>query len=236
MTGEALDRHIAAELVNKTDWGPYLEEELSEPYWQNLQTFVAKERSCGTVYPEAGEVFAALHLTGYADVRCVILGQDPYHGPGQAHGLSFSVPPGVAIPPSLRNIYKELHNDLGIEPAEHGNLTKWANGGVLLLNSVLSVGAGEAASHRKAGWQNFTDKVITVTAEKDKPVAFILWGNYARSKKPLIETVEGPNLVIESPHPSPLSASRGFFGSKPFSAVNKFLIATDQPAIDWSLN
>jgi uracil-DNA glycosylase len=184
------------------------------------------------VFPADDDVFSALRLTRYADVRVVILGQDPYHGPGQAHGLSFSVRPGVAVPPSLRNIYKELHDDLGIEHPGHGNLEAWARNGVLLLNSVLTVRAHDAGSHRKQGWETLTDRIIQVVSEKLEPVVFILWGNFARSKAPLIAD---HHHIIESPHPSPLSASRGFFGTKPFSRANDALAASSREPIDWSL-
>lgn len=219
-------------VVTKTDWNPLLRDQFEQPYWKQLQSFVAEERSAHTVFPPHDDVFAALHLTPAAMVRVVILGQDPYHGPGQAHGLSFSVPPGIAIPPSLRNIHQELRDDLGIETPNHGSLQSWAEQGVLLLNSVLTVRAHAAASHRKQGWETFTDRVIEIVAAKQETVVFILWGNYARSKKPLIAD---RHHIIESPHPSPLSASRGFFGSKPFSRTNDVLVASSQPTVDWAL-
>jgi len=216
-----------------TDWNPLLREQFELPYWNELQAFVKSERDQHDVFPDHDDVFAALHLTPYADVRVVILGQDPYHGPGQAHGLSFSVRHGVDVPPSLRNIYKELHADLGVEHPGHGNLASWARNGVLLLNSVLTVRAHTAASHRKQGWETFTDRVIQVVSDKPEPVVFILWGNFARSKISLIDTQK--NHVIESPHPSPLSASRGFFDTKPFSRANAALVAAGRPPVDWSL-
>lgn len=216
----------------QTDWNPLLRDQFEQPYWKQLQAFVAAERQAGEVYPAHDDVFTALHLTPLEQVRVVILGQDPYHGPGQAHGLSFSVRHGVAVPPSLRNIHKELHDDLGIEPPGHGNLQAWAESGVLLLNSVLTVRAHTAASHRKQGWETFTDRVIEVVAAKSDMVVFVLWGNYARSKKPLIAP---HHHVIESPHPSPLSASRGFFGSKPFSRTNAALAAGGRPEVSWQL-
>ena len=184
------------------------------------------------MFPAHDKVFRALRLTPHADVRAVILGQDPYHGPGQAHGLSFSVRPGVAVPPSLRNIYKELHDDMGIEHPGHGNLEAWARSGVLLLNSVLTVRAHDAGSHRKQGWEILTDRIIEVVSEKSDPVVFILWGNFARSKASLIAS---HHHIIESPHPSPLSASRGFFGTKPFSRANDALVESRREPIDWSL-
>ena len=216
-----------------TDWNPLLRDQFDEPYWKQLQQFVASERASTSVYPSHENVFAALHLTPYADARVVILGQDPYHGPGQAHGLSFSVPMGVDIPPSLRNIHQELQADLGIAPPGHGNLESWARHGVLLLNAVLTVRAHSAGSHRNRGWETFTDRVIEIVADKPETVVFILWGNYARAKRTLIDTTR--HHVIESPHPSPLSASRGFFGSRPFSRANAALVAAGREPIDWSL-
>jgi len=216
----------------QTDWKSLLSEQFEQPYWEELQRFVQTERSHDQVFPAHDEVFRALRLTPHADVRAVILGQDPYHGPGQAHGLSFSVRPGVAVPPSLRNIYKELHDDMGIEHPGHGNLEAWARSGVLLLNSVLTVRAHDAGSHRKQGWEILTDRIIEVVSEKSDPVVFILWGNLARSKASLIAS---HHHIIESPHPSPLSASRGFFGTKPFSRANDALVESRREPIDWSL-
>lgn len=215
-----------------TDWNPLLRDQFEQPYWKQLQSFVAAERAEHDVFPAHDDVFAALHLTPLAEVRVVILGQDPYHGPGQAHGLSFSVRDGIAVPPSLRNIHKELHTDLSIEPPDHGNLQAWAEQGVLLLNSVLTVRAHTAASHRKQGWETFTDRVIEVVSAKSDTVVFMLWGNFARSKKPLIAP---HHHIIESAHPSPLSASRGFLGSQPFSAANAALAAAGRSEIDWRL-
>ncbi|MGD9794143.1 MAG: uracil-DNA glycosylase [Acidimicrobiia bacterium] len=217
----------------KTDWNPVLRAELQQPYWADLQQFVSAERAKGAVYPAPEEVFAALHLTPYADLEVLILGQDPYHGPGQAHGLCFSVRRGVAIPPSLQNIYKELHSDLGIEAPDHGCLESWARQGVLLLNAVLTVRAHAAASHAGKGWETFTDQIIRAADAKPERVVFVLWGGYARKKKSLIT---GPqHVVIESAHPSPLSAHNGFFGSRPFSKVNAALEAAGRPPIDWRI-
>jgi uracil-DNA glycosylase len=207
--------------------------EFAKPYWQELQAFVAAERANQTVFPRHEEVFAALHLTSFADTRVVILGQDPYHGPNQAHGLCFSVRPGVAQPPSLVNILKELRDDLGCTPPTHGSLEHWARQGVLLLNTSLTVRAGQAASHAGKGWEHFTDEVLRTVAEKAHPVVFILWGANARKKKPLIDTRR--HVVIESAHPSPLSAYNGFFGSKPFSRTNDALRAHGLAPIDWQL-
>lgn len=217
----------------KTDWNPLLRDQFDQPYWKQLQAFVATERAAHAVYPPADDVFAALRLTPYADTRVVILGQDPYHGPRQAHGLCFSVRSGVRIPPSLANIHKELHDDLGLPIPDHGNLERWARNGVLLLNTTLTVRAGQAASHQKHGWEAFTDHVIEVVAAKPEPVVFMLWGNSARRKRTLIDTAR--HHVIESAHPSPLSAHNGFFGSKPFSRANAALAAAGRAPIDWDL-
>ena len=216
-----------------TDWNPVLRAELGKPYWQDLQRFVAGERAAHTVYPPAEEVFAALHLTPRAETKVVILGQDPYHGPRQAHGLCFSVRRGVALPPSLVNIYKELATDLGVPPAHHGDLSHWAHQGVLLLNTTLTVRAGQAASHQGRGWEVFTDEVLRVVDRLDHPVVFILWGAAARRKKALLDTTR--HVIIESAHPSPLSASNGFFGSRPFSRANDALRAAGLEPIDWAL-
>jgi len=217
----------------KTDWNPVLRGEFAKPYWPVLQQFVATERQRATVYPPHDEVFAALHLTPLELTRVVILGQDPYHGPRQAHGLCFSVRRGVAIPPSLANIHKELHDDLGIVPPGHGNLEAWARQGVLLLNATLTVRAGQAGSHQGKGWETFTDEVLRVVDTQPHPVVFILWGSFARKKKALIDTSR--HTVIESAHPSPLSAHNGFFGSKPFSRTNAALRAAGLDEIDWRL-
>lgn len=217
----------------RTDWNPILRGEFDKPYWQQLQAFVATERQRATVYPPPEEVFAALHLTPYAETRVLILGQDPYHGPRQAHGLCFSVRRGVEIPPSLANIYKELESDLGIPPPDHGCLEAWAVQGVLLLNTTLTVRAGRAASHAGRGWETFTDEVIRAVSAKPHPVVFILWGSHARKKKALIDTAR--HTIIESAHPSPLSAHNGFFGSRPFSRTNAALVAAGLDPIDWRL-
>ena len=219
--------------MTTTDWNPVLRGELEQEYWRPLQQFVANERAVATVYPPADEVFTALHLTSYASTRVVILGQDPYHGPRQAHGLCFSVRRGVQVPPSLVNIYTELRNDLGIEPPAHGNLEAWARQGVLLLNTCLTVRAGQAGSHHGKGWERFTDQVIRAVDAKPHPVVFILWGASARKKKALLDLSR--HVVIESAHPSPLSAHNGFFGSKPFSRTNAALVDAGLDPIDWSL-
>jgi uracil-DNA glycosylase len=215
-----------------TDWNPLLRGEFAKDYWEPLQAFVRAERQRVPVYPPHEQVFAALHLTSYASTRVVILGQDPYHGPGQAHGLCFSVPHGVAAPPSLQNVFKELRDDLGITPPDHGNLDGWARQGVLLLNTTLTVRGGAAASHQGKGWETFTDAVLAAVDAKSHPVVFILWGASARRKKTAIDLSR--HVVIESAHPSPLSAHNGFFGSKPFSRTNAALAERDLPAIDWA--
>lgn len=220
-------------MAPSTDWNPVLRAELAKPYWAELQAFVAEERRQGAVYPPADEVFAALHRTPYSNVKVLILGQDPYHGPGQAHGLCFSVRRGVAIPPSLRNIYAELQSDLGIEPPAHGCLDAWADQGVLLLNATLTVRARQAASHQKRGWETFTDQVIRAVSAKPERVVFLLWGASARRKREMVDRAR--HVVIESAHPSPLSAHNGFFGSRPFSRANAALEAAGRAPVDWRL-
>jgi uracil-DNA glycosylase len=219
--------------VTTTDWNPVLRGEFAKPYWKPLQQFVADERARHTVYPPADDVFAALHLTPYADTRVVILGQDPYHGPRQAHGLCFSVQPGVDVPPSLSNIFKELQADLGITPPGHGHLVAWARQGVLLLNTTLTVRAGQAASHQGKGWELFTDEVLKAVNAKSHRVVFLLWGASARRKKAIIDLDR--HVVLESAHPSPLSAHNGFFGSRPFSRTNAALEQAGLAPIDWRL-
>jgi uracil-DNA glycosylase len=216
-----------------TDWNPVLRGELAKPYWEELQAFVAAERGTHPVYPDHGEVFAALHLTPRAATKVVILGQDPYHGPGQAHGLAFSVRSGVRPPPSLRNIFIELESDLGIPRPSHGSLEPWARQGVLLLNTTLTVRGGAAASHQGRGWETFTDEVIKAVDTKPERVVFILWGASARRKRALIDTTR--HVIVESAHPSPLSASNGFFGSRPFSRANAALAEAGRDPVDWRL-
>ena len=215
-----------------TDWNPLLRDQFDLPYWRDLQTFVAAERERYAVYPAPDRVFAALHATAYSDTKVLILGQDPYHGPGQAHGLSFSVPDGVKAPPSLVNIYKELASDLGIERPTSGCLEPWAAEGVLLLNATLTVRGGVAGSHQNRGWETFTDHVIDVVNAKRERVVFVLWGGYARKKRVRIDTAR--HAVIESAHPSPLSAHGGFFGSRPFSRANEALAAAGRGPVDWA--
>lgn len=233
---------IAAQLLQRSpldeDWQSLLKEELDQPYFAALCRAVEQARSRGTVFPPEGEVFSALNLTKPAQVRCVILGQDPYHEQGQAHGLAFSVKPGVPLPRSLRNIYKELQADLGIAPAETGCLLPWTEQGVLLINTVLTVNEGQANSHAKFGWQEFTDAVFRILWQLPQPMAFILWGNQAQKKleKASVQDAAAPRLTLCSAHPSPLSASRGFFGSRPFSQVNAFLSQNGQTPIDWTVS
>jgi uracil-DNA glycosylase len=220
-------------MAPKTDWNPLLSGEFEKPYWKDLMAFVAEERARTTVYPPPEEVFAALHLTSYSSVKVLILGQDPYHGPRQAHGLCFSVRAGVPKPPSLDNIYKELQSDLGCPIPESGSLEKWARQGVLLLNATLTVRARQAASHQGKGWEVFTDEVIKAVNAKPERVVFILWGSSARKKRTLVDTSR--HVVIESAHPSPLSAHNGFFGSKPFSRANNALSEAGREPVEWCL-
>ncbi|HEY1605274.1 MAG TPA: uracil-DNA glycosylase [Allosphingosinicella sp.] len=219
-------------------WLEPLRGEFDSPYMESLRAFLVAEKAAGKrIFPKGGEWFRALDLTPLDDVRVVILGQDPYHGPGQAHGLCFSVQPGVSIPPSLVNIYKELKSDLGIAPARHGMLEHWAKQGVLLLNSVLTVRMGAAASHRERGWERFTDAIIRLVNAKEEPVVFMLWGSYAQKKAAFVESVErgGRHLVLKAPHPSPLSAHNGFFGCRHFSQANEFLLSRGLKPIHWAL-
>ena len=202
--------------ILKNDWNELLKDEFSKDYYLSLREFLKNEYTTKIIYPDKYNIFNALHYTSYKDVKVVILGQDPYHGPNQAHGLSFSVSPGVKIPPSLLNIYKELNSDLGCYIPNNGYLKKWADQGVLLLNTSLTVRAGEANSHKNKGWEIFTDKIISLINEKTDPVVFLLWGNNAINKKKLITNKQ--HLILSSTRPSPLSASRGFFGSKPRNA------------------
>lgn len=214
------------------DWSTLLRQETEKPYFLRLRERVAQARANAEVYPSAQRELFALEATPADQVRVVILGQDPYHEPGQAMGLAFSVSKGVALPPSLRNIYKELQDDLGIAPAPHGDLTAWAQNGVLLLNAVLTVERGKANSHAQFGWQQFTDAVISATNRLPQPIVFVLWGGQAQKKAALIHS-EAPRLLLKAPHPSPLSSYRGFFGSKPFSQSNAFLTAHGEAPIRW---
>lgn len=214
-------------------WQEALHSERFLPYFQALEAFLDTERASHQVYPLEAETFSALSLTPLSEVKVMILGQDPYHGPGQAHGLAFSVRPEVPLPASLRNIFKERQSDLGLAPPRNGSLIPWAQRGVLLLNAVLTVRAHEPNSHAGHGWEQFTDQVIRAVSQGPNPVVFVLWGAYAQKKTALID--QSRHTILQSPHPSPLSASRGFFGSKPFSKVNAALEQLGRSPIDWSL-
>ncbi|HAJ74128.1 MAG TPA: uracil-DNA glycosylase [Lachnospiraceae bacterium] len=214
-------------------WEESLREEFRKPYYKKLFETVNKEYRTHRIYPPAQEIFNAFHYTPLDQVKVVIIGQDPYHEEGQAEGLCFSVKPGIQIPPSLVNIYKELHDDLGCYIPDNGSLVKWARQGVLLLNTVLTVRAHQANSHRNIGWEEFTDAAIKAAAAQDRPMAFVLWGRPAQRKKEMITNPK--HLVLEAPHPSPLSAHRGFFGSRPFSKVNKYLADNDLEPVDWQI-
>ena len=215
------------------DWDLLLREEFEAPYYRKLRVRLLEEYRSGEVYPPMDYLFEALKRTSFEGTRVVILGQDPYHGPGQAQGLAFSVPRGFAIPPSLRNIYEEVYREFGYEPPSHGDLGSWADQGVLLLNTTLSVRRAQAASHSSLGWQELTGRILELLSESSRPRVFMLWGNHARSKK---SHISGPdNLVLEAPHPSPLSAYRGFFGCNHFIRANEFLTSRGRGKIDWRL-
>lgn len=216
------------------EWDELLKGEFEKEYYLKLREFLKKEYFTYQVYPNMYDIFNALKFTSYSDVKAVIIGQDPYHGPGQAHGLCFSVQKGIAIPPSLQNMYKELYSDLGIPPANHGYLKKWADNGVLMMNAVLTVRGGQANSHRNMGWEIFTDKVITLLNNREQPIVFILWGNNAKQKMKLITNPH--HLILQAAHPSPLSAFNGFFGCKHFSKTNDFLISHGISPIDWKID
>lgn len=222
---------MAANLNN--DWQDIIGDEFDKPYYQELRAFLKIEYGTQTIYPDKHDIFNAFRLTPYSEIKVVLIGQDPYHGPGQAHGLSFSVKPGIPAPPSLINIFKEMHDDLGIPIPNHGFLESWARQGVLLLNTVLTVRAGEAHSHRMKGWETFTDEVIRAINLKNEPVVFWLWGKPAQEKEKLI--TNPLHLILKAPHPSPLSVYRGFYGCKPFSKTNEFLIKIGKAPIDWTL-
>ncbi len=221
------------ENVLRNDWAGLLQDEFEKPYFNELGSFLEKEYETETIYPAKENIYNALHLTSFKDTKVVILGQDPYHGPNQAHGLSFSVQPEVTPPPSVKNIYKELQSDLGCKIPNNGYLVKWAEQGVLLLNTVLTVREGKPNSHKGKGWETFTDEVIKTLNEREKPVVFMLWGKKAQAKEEFI-TAEH-HYIIESAHPSPFSAKRGFFGSKPFSKANQFLENIGSEPLDWQI-
>lgn len=227
-------RRVITMAVNiKNDWLKLLEEQFEMKYYKELRKFLIHEYGSKAIYPDKYDIFNALNYTAYKDVKVVILGQDPYHGPNQAHGLSFSVKPGISAPPSLINIYKELKDDLGCYIPNNGYLKKWSDQGVLLLNTSLTVRAGEANSHRNKGWEIFTDAIISILNKREKPIVFILWGSNAISKEKLV--TNKIHYIIKSPHPSPLSAHRGFFESKPFSKTNNFLQSIGAKTIDWQI-
>ena len=220
-------------MIMHNDWDQLFDQEIQKDYLLNLRYFLAKEYKTKNIYPAKENIFAAFKTTSLKDTKVVILGQDPYHGDNQAEGLSFSVKNSVSRPPSLQNIFKELESDLNIKVSDNNSLVPWAEEGVLLLNAVLTVERKKPASHQSIGWETFTDEVIKIINEKQTPVVFILWGNYARSKKKLI--TNSIHYIIESPHPSPLSAYNGFFGSKPFSRTNNFLISKNIKPINWQI-
>ena len=230
----SINTDTTGQLKIEASWKALLQDEFAKDYMQSLGQFLRDEKQQGKIiYPRASQFFSALNLTPFANVKVVILGQDPYHGPGQAHGLCFSVAPDIPAPPSLLNIYKELSTDLAIPPAEHGCLVSWALQGVLLLNSVLSVQKNNAASHQGKGWEQFTDSVIAAINDHAEHIIFILWGSYAQKKGDFIDTSK--HLVIKAPHPSPLSAYRGFFGQRPFSRSNDYLQSNGKAPIQWQL-
>ncbi len=218
----------------ENDWLTIYEEEFKKPYYKSLFEFVKDEYEHGTVFPPGSEIFSAFNMTPLSEVKVVIIGQDPYHNYGQAHGLSFSVKPGITIPPSLVNIYKELNADLGCKIPNNGYLVKWARQGVLMLNTVLTVRAHNPNSHQGHGWEEFTDAAIRGLNTQDRPIVFILWGNHAQAKKKMLNNPH--HLIIESPHPSPFSAHKGFFGSRPFSKTNEFLKNNGIEPIDWQID
>lgn len=219
--------------VIEESWRDTLQAEFSAPYFMELKNFLRQEKQLHTVYPPGSKIFAAFDHTPFHNVKVVILGQDPYHGVGQAHGLCFSVNHGVQKPPSLVNIFKELKEDLGIPIASHGNLESWAKQGVLLLNATLTVRAHQAGSHQNKGWERFTDAAIKALSEQRKGIVFLLWGSYAQAKAEIIDSTK--HHILKAPHPSPLSASRGFFGCRHFSVTNRILMNNGEQAIDWSL-
>ncbi|KRN90002.1 uracil-DNA glycosylase [Ligilactobacillus ceti] len=219
--------------IINNDWQNILAPEFQKEYYLELREFLKEEYQTQTIYPPMEQIYTAFQLTPFSDVRVVIIGQDPYHGPKQSHGLSFSVLPGQKIPPSLRNIYQELATDLDIQPVQHGYLKSWAQQGVLMLNTVLTVRKGQAHSHKNQGWEQLTDYAIQALSEREEPVVFILWGKPAQQKEKLID--QNRNIIIKAPHPSPLSAYRGFFGSKPFSKTNQALKELGYQPINWQL-
>jgi uracil-DNA glycosylase len=231
--GKDNQRSLVVVKILKNDWADRLNDQFEMPYYVTLREFLISEYRSTTVYPDMYDIFNALHFTSFAATKVCILGQDPYHGPGQAHGLSFSVKPGVTPPPSLQNIFGELESDLGCPIPNHGCLEQWAREGVLLLNTVLTVRRGQANSHRGQGWERFTDRVVEVLNDREEPVVFILWGRNAQAKKSMIDA--GRHCIIESAHPSPFSARQGFFGSRPFSRANYFLQQIGRGPVNWEI-
>ena len=217
----------------QNDWLEAIGDEFKKPYYKELYDFVKAEYSTTAVYPPSDDIFNALHLTALKDVKVLVLGQDPYHGANQAHGLSFSVLPGQKIPPSLRNIYQELHDDLGCYIPNNGYLEKWAKQGVLMLNTVLTVRAHKPNSHQGKGWEHFTDAIIEAVNKEERPIVYLLWGRPAQSKIPMLDNPK--HLILKAPHPSPYSADRGFFGCRHFSQANEFLRANGQEPLDWQI-
>lgn len=217
----------------ETSWKEALSEEFQSDYFFGLKDFLILEKKRYRIYPPGSDIFSAFNYTPFGSVKVVILGQDPYHGKGQANGLCFSVNEGIRKPPSLQNIFKEFHSDLGLSVPESGNLEKWAQQGVLLLNATLTVRAAQAGSHQNKGWEQFTDSIIRKLSDEKEHLVFILWGNYARAKKSMIDTKK--HFIVESPHPSPFSAHSGFFGSRPFSKTNKYLVQVGKEPINWAL-
>lgn len=217
----------------QNDWAELLHEEVRQPYFKQLWGWLREEYERAVIYPPYELIFSALNATSYADTKIVIVGQDPYHGPGQAHGLSFSVQPGVKLPPSLQNMFKEGAADVGLKMPNNGSLMHWAKQGVLMLNTVLTVEQGQAASHRGKGWEKFTDRIIQLLNDRDRPIIFVLWGSHAQAKASMIDLSK--HYIVQAPHPSPLSAHRGFFGSKPYSKINNKLREWGEQEIDWQV-
>ncbi|MDF2690682.1 MAG: Uracil-DNA glycosylase [Gammaproteobacteria bacterium] len=231
---ELVEVPVNGKVQMEASWKALLLEEFEKPYMKSLREFLRQEKQAGkTIYPKGAEIFSALNFTPFDQVKVVIIGQDPYHGPNQAHGLCFSVKPGIALPPSLKNIYKEINEELGIPPAQHGCLIDWAKQGVLLLNAVMTVESGKPASHQGKGWEQFTDKIIELINEKHRHVVFLLWGSYAQNKGAIIDTDK--HLVLQSAHPSPFSVHRGFFGNGHFKKTNEYLQLHGHAPINWQL-
>ena len=232
---EKISESIKNPVELEAGWFFHLASEFAQDYMKNLSSFLKNEIKLGkTIYPHGKDIFNAFNTTSFDNTKIVIIGQDPYHGPRQAHGMSFSVPKGIPCPPSLVNIYKELQNDLNIPPSSHGNLTRWAKQGVLLLNTVLTVEKGRAASHKGRGWEIFTDRVIEILNKQKEGLVFLLWGSHAQKKGENINPTK--HLILKSSHPSPLSAHRGFFGSRPFSQINQYLAQKRETPIDWRIS